>query len=269
MVKNLIRNGGFERGDTEFWAAYDAKSFEVVASPVHRGTYAGKIVVKAGEYPYLITNDYFELTVGEIAYFEARVHGSDMMSAYLRVEYYDEGLNTIETVTYEQFNPATSGFAKIMEPISGIDGAKYCRPYIYLIDDNEDDFMVVDSVQMYKFRPEDAMGGIREMDKRTGLDTAGAYTSDWYFVAPFKEAEFKLYVGTLTGTADTLDVTIESKSPFSSAEHVIATFAQVTGSDILQILLVTAGLGTKIRVRAVLAGTGLNCTYYVIATYKR
>lgn len=269
MVKNLVRNGGFERGDTQFWAAYDAKSFTVVAAPVQRGTYAGKIVCMAGEYPYLIPNDYFELTVGEIAYFEAYVHGSHMMSAYLRVEYYDEGLNAMETVTYESFNPATTGFTKVMEPISGIDSAKYCRPYIFLLDDNEDHFMVVDSVLMYKFRPEDAMGGVREMDNRETLDSAGTYTSDWYFVAPYKEAEFKLYVGTLTGTSDTLDVTIESKSPFSSCEHVIATFTQATSSDNLQIIVISEGLGTKIRVKAVLAGTNLDCDYYVIGTYKR
>lgn len=268
-MKNLIRNGGFERGTIDFWTAFDMKSFTAVATPVHKGSYAGKIVCDGANNPYLMPNDYIPLQVGETAYFEAMVRANGMYSAYLRVEYYDEGLGSIETVTYDSFNPGTSGFAQVLEVISGVEGAMYCRPYIYLDHSTEDDYMVVDNVLMYKFLPEDVIGEARLLDDREGLTSAGNYNSSWSVVLPFKEAAFTLYVPTLTGTSDTLDVKITARTPFKSVDLDVATFTQVTSSDTLQTLIVTAGLGAKIRVQAVLAGTGLDCDYWVIAIFKR
>lgn len=269
MVNNLIRNGGFERADTGFWTGYDCKSFAVTETHKHKGSYGGLLTCNATDYPYVMPNDFIPLTVGEMAYFEAWTKASGTYTAYLRVDYFDEGLSLVETVTYEAFNPGTGGFNQLLEIISGVEGAIYCRPYIYLIRDTEDDWMAVDNVTMYKFTAVDVMGAVRLMDDREELTTAQSYYSSWSIVAPFREATFLLYVPTLTGTSDTLNVSILSKANFKSNEAVIATFAEVTASDTEQVLVVTAGLGTKIRVKATLAGTGLDCDYWVEAVFKR
>lgn len=268
-MKTLIRNGGFELGTTAFWAAYDAKSFPVITSPVHKGTYAAKIVCDGAENPYIIPNDYIALTIGEIAVFEAWVRANEMVTAYLRVEYYDEGLGVIETKTYHSFNPGTSGYAQVLEAISGVEGAVYCRPYIYLSHSTEDDYMLVDNVSMYKLLPEDVMAREVMMDDRENLTEVGSYFSPEYIVAQFKEAEFYLYVDTFAGTSKTLDVSIKSRLPWEYRDRTIATFTQVTTSGNAQTLLVTAGLGSKVRVEAVLSGTSLDCDYYVNAVFKR
>ncbi len=101
------------------------------------------------------------------------------------------------------------------------------------------------------------------------ISSTGSYFSDFFIVAPFKEAEFKLYVTTCSGTNETLDVKIVSRGNFGKVEHDIATFTQVTASDNLQVLLVTAGLGTKIRVEAVVGGTPTDIDFYVVAIFKR
>lgn len=268
-MKNLIRNGGFERGTTDFWTTSGAKSFEVVDTPVHKGDHAGKITCDGANYPLVIPNDYIPMQVGESAYYEAAVRANGLYSAYLRVEYYDEGLSVIETVTYASFNPGQSGYEQVLEVISGIEGAIYCRPYLYLAHDTEDDYMLIDNVAMYKFSAEDSIGAVRLMDEREELDTANTYTSPWSIVMPYKEAAFTLYVGTLTGTTDTLNVTIEAKSIFHSNEVVIATFEEATSSDDQQTIVLTEGIGTKIRVKAVLAGTSLDCDYWLEAVFKR
>jgi len=268
-MKNLIRNGGFERGTIDFWTAFDKKSFGVVATPVFKGSYAGKIVCDGANNPYLMTNDFVPLAIGEIAYFEAWIRANVMCSCYLRVEYYDEQLEVIETVTYESFNPGTSGYVQELQVISGIEGAVYCKPYLYLAHSTVDDYFLVDNVSMYKFTPEDMMCGVRLMDDRDSLTTSGTYNSPWSVVSGFREATFLLYVGTLTGTADTLDVTIESQSNFKSNEYVLVTFEQVTASDNEHVIVITEGLGTKIRVNAVLAGSNLDCDYWLEAVFKR
>ena len=269
MPKNLLRNGGFERANTNFWSGYDCKSFAVTTAHKHKGTYSGLLTCDGSNTPYVMPNDYIPMTVGEIAYFEAWTKASGMYAAYLRVDYFDEGLSLVETVTYESFNPGTGGFAQLLQVISGIEGAFYCRPYILLSHITEDHWMAIDNVTMYKFTPEDVMGGVRLIDDREELTTAQDYVSPWSIVAPFKEATFLLYVPTLTGTNDTLDVIIESQANFKSNNPTIATFNQVTSSDTEQVLVVTAGLGTKIRAIATLAGTGLDCDYWVEAVFKR
>lgn len=268
-MKNLIRNGGFERGTIDFWTAYDEKSFAVVATPVHKGSYAGKLVCDGSNNPYIMPNDYIEMGVGEVAAYEASLRANGIYVAYLRVEYYDEGLALIETVTYNSFNPGTTGYAQILECISGVEGAIYCRPYLYLSHSTLDDYMLIDNVQMYKLLPEEVMGGARLMDDRENISSSGSYFSPWSFVQPFKEAEFKLYCSSCTGTNETLDVKIVSRDGFHGLDRDIATFTQVTASDNLQTIVISEGLGTKIRVEAVVGGNPTDIDYYVVATFKR
>jgi hypothetical protein len=268
-MRNLIRNGGFERGTIDFWAAYDMKSFIVVATPVHKGSYAGKIVCDGTNNPYIIPNDYIALTIGETAVFEAMVRANGMYIAHLRVEYYDEGLALIETKTYHSFNTSASGYVQVLEAISGVEGAIYCRPYIYLVHSTLDDYMLVDNVSMCKLLPEEVMARELLMDERENLTSVGSYFSPEYIVAQFREAEFYLYVDTFAGTSKTLDVSIKSRLPWEMRDRTIVTFTQVTTSGNAQTIVINEGLGAKIRVEAVLAGTGLDCDYYVNAIFKR
>jgi len=268
-MKNLIRNGGFERGTTDFWTAYDEKSFGVVATPVHKGSYAGKLVCDGSNKPYIMTNDYIPVTVGETFYFEAWLRASGLYIAEIQAVYYDEALNEIDEVMIDNFNPGTTSYTQRIWSISGVEGAIYMRPKIFLDRTTVDNYLLVDGVMMYQFKPEEVIGGACLMIEEENISSTGTYYSDYFIVAPFKEAEFKLYVATCAGTGETLDVKILSIGNFDKVEHDIATFTQVTATDNLQVLLVTAGLGTKIRVEAVVGGTPTDIDFYVVAIFKR
>lgn len=268
-MKNLIRNGGFERGDIAFWTAYDAKSFAVVATPVHKGSYAAKLVCDGSNTPYIMSNDYIPISVGDIFYIEAWLRASGLYVAQIHAVYYDEGLNVIENVLIDSSNPGTTSYSQKLWVIPGIQGAVYVRPKIYLNHTTLDDYLLIDGVLMYKFDPEEVIGAACMLAEETNISSAGSYYGDFFIVAPFKEAEFKLYVGTSAGNVETLDVKVVSRGNFNTVDHDIATFTQVTESDILQVLLVTAGLGTKIRVEAVVGGTPSDIDFYVVAIFKR
>lgn len=268
-MKNLIRNGGFERGTIDFWTAFDEKSFAVVATPVHKGSYAGKLVCDGANKPYIMTNDYIPITIGETMYLEAWLRSSGMYIAEIYAVYYDEGLTEIDAVLIDHSNPGTTSYAQKIWSIAGIEGAVYMKPKIYLDHSTVDDYLLIDGVMMYKFSPEEVIGGACLMIEEENISSSGSHFSDFFIVAPFKEAEFKLYVETCTGTSETLDVKVVSRGNFDTCEHDIVTFAQVTTSDVLEVVTITEGLGTKIRVEAVVGGTPTDIDFYVVATFKR
>ena len=270
-MKNLIRNGGFERGTTDFWTAFDAKAFTADTTLPYKGTYNGKLVVNGGDKPYIMLNDYIPLTVGEIAYFECYLRSVDMFSVSIKAVYYDENLDEIETIVYDTVNPGTSAYAQIIVAISGIDGAAYVRPMIYMDDANDDRFVRIDNVSMYKFIPEEVMAFERLMIDVENIASAGTYYSDWLLVPAFKEGEFILWVDDCAGTSETVDVTIQSRLSFDGLDldHDIATFTQVTSGVAQQVLIVTAGLGIKIRAKAVIGGSPTNVDVLVAGRFKR
>lgn len=268
-MKNLFRNGGFERGTIDFWTAVGEKSFTVISSPVHKGTYAGKLVCDGSNKPYIMTNDYIPITIGEIAYYEAWVRANGMYIAQLRVDYFDEGLELMDTIAYKEFNPGTTGYSQVLEVISGIEGSVYCKPYVFLDHTTLDDYMLLDNAIMSMLVPNELIAREVMLDKRENLTSVGSYFGDECISAQFREGEFYLYVDTFSGTSKTLDVSIKSRLPWEYRDRTIATFTQVTTSGNAQTLVVTAALGSKLRVEAVLAGTSLDCDYYVNAVFKR
>jgi hypothetical protein len=268
-MKNLIRNGGFERNTTDFWTAYDEKSFTVVATPVHEGSYAGKLVCDGSNKPFIVTNDYIPVTVGETFYFEAWLRASGMYVAEICAVYYDEALNAIAEVLIDRSNPGTTSYSQKLWSISGVEGAVYVKPIICLDLTTLDEYMLIDGVMMYKFNPEEVIGGACLMIEEAGIHLAGSHFSDFFMVAPFKEAEFKLYVNDCAGAAETLDVKIVSRGNFGTCERDIATFEQVSAPDNLQTIVISEGLGTKIRVEAVVGGNPTDIGFYVVAIFKR
>lgn len=268
-MKNLIRNGGFERGSIDFWTAFDAANFYVQNGYTHEGAFAGRVDCDGTHEPYIMPNDFIRLVSGEVAYFEAWLYASGMYQAELDVEYYDEGLVKVDEIKYASFNPGTSNFAQVLWAISGVDGAMYARPKLKLKHTTLNHFMVVDSVMMYKFSPEDVMGGERLMIDMDSGNVVGNFFGDWLLSAPFKEAEFKLYVAECSGTNPTIDVTIESWSAFDGFEHDIAVFEQVASTNNMQVIVLNEGVGSKIRAKGVVAGNPSDIKYSVSGIFKR
>lgn len=271
MVRNLIRNGGFERGDISFWTGYDAKIFTVSIYHPYKGTYCGLVIADGVHEPYIMSNDYIELSLGEIAYFECYLRSVDMFSVGIEAVYYDENLDEIETIVYERLNPGTSNYEQALVAISGIDGAKYVRPKIHMLDDTNDRYLKIDNVLMYKFKPGNVMASEIVMMNEVNITGAGNKHGKWVLVPAFKEAEFILWVDACAGTDETVDVSIESRFSRDNhdIDHSIATFNQITSPAQHQVLVVTAGLGMKIKALAAVGGSPTDVDILVVGRFKR
>lgn len=269
MGNNMIRNGGFERGTLDFWHGTNYSAFEVITSPVKEGTYAAKIVAQAGPSPTISPNDYLEMGLDETAALELFLRGSHAEGVHLWMYHYDEELNQISSFRVEPFNLSTSQYVQYLFEISGMEGSKYFRPLVYFNASTVGAELYLDNVSMYKSDPNTVAGRSHEIYSSGTINSAGTYYSAMFYVAPFTQGEFKLWVDTCIGTSETINVTIESKGLYDEQWHTIATFVQVTSSDVLQVLLVTAGLGSILRAKAVIGGTVTTIDFDITGTFKR
>lgn len=269
MGQNLIRNGGFERGNIDFWTGRNGSAFEVITSPVHEGTYAVKIVAQVGASPTITPNDYLELGLDETAALELWLRGSHAEGVHLWMYFYDAELNQVKSFRVEPFNLSTTVYVQYLFDVSGVEGTKYFKPLIYFNASTIGAELYLDSVSMYKSDPKTSAGRTHEIYSSGTLNSPGTLYSDKFYVAPFTQGEFTLWVDSCTGSSETVDVTIESKGLFDEEWHTIASFAQVTTSDVLQTLVVTAGLGGVLRAKTVIGGTPSTVDLDITGTFKR
>lgn len=269
MGKNMIRNGGFERGNTDFWDGQNGSAFEVVTTPVHAGTYAVKIVAQTGPSPTIKPNDYFEIGLDETAALELWLRGSAAAGVHLWMYFYDEELILIKSFRVVPFNLSTTEYVQYLFDISGIEGSKYFKPMVYFNATVIGQVLYLDSVSLYKSDPKTSAGRTHQIYKSGTLNSAGTYYSDMFYVAPFTQGEFKLWVDSCLGTSETVDVTIESKSLYDEQWHTIATFTQVTVSDVLQVIVLSAGLGGVLRSKTVIGGNPSSVDLDITGNFKR
>ena len=60
MVKELIRNGGFERGNLDFFETTGG-TVDIVSDVKKRGNYAAKLTIGDEQYIYLVAKDFIEV----------------------------------------------------------------------------------------------------------------------------------------------------------------------------------------------------------------
>lgn len=271
MARNLIRNGGFERGNLNFWTAYDEQNFYVQNVNVHKGTWAGDVVCNGSDKAFIMPNDYIELVEGEMAYFELYAKVNAAMQAVIKMVYYDEGLNEVAEVEYPAETMSTSVFTQILIPVSGIHGARYVRPKIQAGLITFGRTLTIDNVLMYKFSPNEVMAMDIFMYEGIGLTGEGSFYSEWFLAGFFREVTLSLLVSSCAGAPSVLDVTLQSRLSMGTYGYdtPIATFETVSAAPTFQQIVLNEGLGSKVRIRGFVTGIATDVTYRVSGHFKR
>ncbi len=269
MGRNLIRNGGFERGDTSFWTAAGVSAFEVVGSPTYKGDYAGKATRGALGWATVFPNDYIPISLGEELFYQAYVRVSHSGNCMLTARYYDEGLVDVGSSLIATEYVLDNVWKEFLTAIPGKDNAMYVRPELQYSDATTGRYILIDNVQAYKLNPQNVIAHNQMLYAITNLTTGGTLYGDWFVSAAFTQAEFDLNITTFTGGSPLLKVTIESELRYGGARNTIATFNDVTSDSDDQKLVITAALGMKLRVKAVASGAVTSISYSVDAMFKR
>lgn len=267
MPKELIRNGGFERGNLDFWAC-DYGTAEVVSDVKKRGSYSAKVITGSSNYALFGTKDFIEVSPYQVYKITGWYKSVSWSSITSKMWFYDSDYNyisgeditvflktgTFDWVLAEEFFLIPSEASYIMfntKPL-GTSGS-----YGYL-----------DSISLQRLEIANLAVYNKELIKVVDQTSTGTFYGDYIFSGIWRQGEFHLDVSNLTGTDPTLDVIIRMYNPVTLLEEDIVVFDRATASG-RQLKIATAGLGWKVRVKYVLGGTITDCDFTVGAIFKR
>jgi len=269
MGMNMIRNGGFERGTTDFWKAFDHSSFAASTIQKYKGSYAGKINAGAATEPYIMNNDFIKIVPGEAFILKGYGYPSTYYSLTPQVLYYDEGLSLKATRNLITKTLGTTQWTEFTDVVSYEQGAEYFKIKLKQGHSGVDEYTYWDSLSLYKIDVQELIGEIQQIFTSQYMEGGGTWTGDIEPVFGYKEAVFILDVTAKDNDTGTLDVKVQTYDRYNVVWHDIASFSQVTTTLGEQVLVVTAGIGEIIRCQMTQAGTNPGFTARTSAILKR
>ena len=277
MGKELIRNGGFEKGTFDFWEPDGYWSIDSSANK-HRGSYCAKCYLTAVVTSNLNISDYIEVRENEIYRLLFWLKNISMNHCYIYAYFVDSNKEEIEWVLLEDIStdaaikkhvyhfriPEEAAFMQVnIAPSSG-------NTHVCYLDDVSLQHVKVEDLAV---KEATLINIINETTKHT-------VTGEEFFTGIWKEAEYFFDLTSFTAIAETasvtIDVKVESLDPKTGIWHDAMVFQQkscpVGGSVTTQeYKRLTGNLGWKQRVSYTTAGAGTigDCDFKVGAVYKR
>lgn len=268
-MKNLLRNGGFERGNIEFWTGYDMSSFTAEQSPVYEGNYSGMLKANGSNYPYIVNNDYISLEYGEALILEGYLITDHYYNILPEVLYYDENLIQVASQYLISQTVSQLEWRKYQEVITAKPKAEYIKLKFMQNTTGLYYYTCFDNFALRRIDMENVVGTREYLLPLQRIEGPTDQKGEMFASIAFREAVFVLDVTIAAGAAGTLDVTVETYDRGSGTWIDIATFNQVIAATGQQTLVVTAGLGEVIRARAIAGDTNPDYTCRVTAYMKR
>jgi len=268
MSKELIRNGGFERGNLDFWEIDIFGVVTIQTDEVKYGTYAVKLVGTTLNQYRLLNRDFISVSIADVYHVGCWIKGGEAAeSQYLRVYTYDADMNGIDQIEIAS-QVTAADWAYLGGVVSIPEGISYIR-VLLLGKSTEEATLYADSFscQQYDLSEDGYLGHL--MADVVNQTSKATYYLTQYFSALWKHAEYTLYCSALTGTLQTLDVTIQGLDEKTSVWKDVLVFQQLDAPG-TEIKTVLSGLGWKQRVKYVLGGTTVtDCDFKVGVVYKR
>jgi len=267
MSKELIRNGGFERNNTDFWESLSGV-LEVQTDEKKFGTYAGKVTCEAAGAGVTVVKDYIEVSEGEL--FKSSVQLKNTAAAATLYHMYQTFDSDLGYMGDYIINSKAGAFAwfEFIQWFTIIKGISYIRPFVRPLLGAPDDIFYIDSMSLQRIDTEKL--GVRDVSllKLTNICADATAYSQEFFTGIWKHAEYHLYCTSLTGTTPTLNVTIQGYDPSTEQWKDVLVFQELddAGSEFKTLL---SGLGWKQRAKYVTAGTVTDCDFTLGVVYKR
>ena len=279
MGNELVRNGGFERGDTEFWEVLNG-TIDIETVEKKRGSYCCK-AIGGGVLDLLDfqSKDYIKVSVGEIYKVQDWIQGGKAARTMdLSIRFYDTDLDLISYISmFPLTTPAAwslrAGYFVIPEECS------YIKIY-------EQGFgtiaapLYIDSVSLQRIDIDKLAVCSEELINILNETAKYTVAGPKFFTGIWKEAEyvFNLTSFTETGGANpvTIDVKIQTYDPETATWDDAMVFQQkscaASGSvTTREKKMLVGNLGWKQRVMYTTAGAGTigDCDFKVGVVYKR
>lgn len=266
MSKELIRNGGFERGNLDFWYPYTGtstvqstiKKLGDYAVDLYSGTGSGKLYVK----------DFIAVTA-HTTYRYAFWYKTDATGEYWADIYFADSDRSWLPTEYFTYHSLSSGvdwtyfktYFTVPDPAS----------YVYLGFRNNisNKHLYLDGVTLQQIEATNVTAKSIAMIEKVNLSGLTTGYSDEILSGLWTQAEYSLICDSLTGTFPTLDVWIQGRNHTKDEWRDILAFQRLTGAG-REHKTVTSGLGFEERVKYTTGGTSVtDCDFKVLAVFKR
>ena len=248
---SLIRNGGFERGNTDFWTVETDGTLEINDTDQKYGNYCGKYTVGSDVDPAVLNSDYIEVDPFDLINLLGWIKSSSVTGVWIAIYTYDADYSYIGTIkgmgrdmdgTYININ------TQIMIP----EGVKYIRAG-YMPQSGSGNILYFDGFSVNILNADKIITGyVNLIDIHNASGTADTL-SDRKDLQMYKTFEADLIVSWAGGTSPTLDVTIYEKTS-GIPPQIVGTFTQATGVTNERITL-THCTGKELYIGYVVGGT--------------
>jgi len=266
-MKELIRNGGFERDALDFWEVYLGTG-EVVNTEKHTGYHSAKLTCGSMNTVYLYTGDYIEVSPYEL--YRVLTWHKNVSWTYLEgyVNFYDSDYQPVSDYDMRMFKKTGAYDWTRDEFFCAIPSDASYATLEYHAVGTSGTYGYIDSVSLSQLNVANIAAMHTTLVEEENLTTSGTYYSDNFFSGIWKQAIFALNCTSLTGSSPTLDVTIEGYLPDVDMWVDITSFTQLTSAG-SEVKIIGNLVGWLLRVKYVLGGTVTDCDFKVGVVYKR
>ena len=223
---SLIRNGGFERGNTDFWEVITGGTLEVSSvSPLY-GSYCGKFTANSGSGGTILSNDYIDVKPYQIIDGILYIKSTTTEQAYLSMYLYDADYSLID-IQYGSWVTNDGTYIKMNNQFRIPPECAYVRFGVQIHSSTSGDVFYLDGGGLEIINSDSAMSGVVEL-----LPLSDYYASSGTYYLAKSMMQFSTFYAQLrctfvTGTSPTLDVEVKEVDPFGQ-NTTLASFTTVT-----------------------------------------
>ena len=278
MGKELLRNGGFERGDLQFWEMTDG-IMEIATDQKKTGTYSVKITTDITNHAYLYNKDFIKVDALSIYFLSVWIRKHDPSSFHVYIEFSDAAFEDFKWIEIKG-TEVTDTWINFKGHAATPEGSVYAQIWIMNSGFGVGDYSHIDAVSFQEIDVDKAAASPKELITVLNETTKHTVLGSEFFTGIWKEAEYfydlTSFTETLGANPVTIDVKIESYDPETDTWRDAMVFQQkscpASGSVTTQeYKRLVGGLGWKQRVSYTTAGAGTigDCDFKVGVVYKR
>ena len=225
---SLIRNGGFERGNTDFWEVISGGTLEVsTISPLY-GSYCGKFTADGSGDGIILSSDYIDVKPYQIIDGILYIKSATTIQARLIAYFYDADYSYINN-QLGSYVTNDGTYLELEYQFRVPNGASYVRFGIIILSPVSGDIFYLDGTDLEIITDTEAITGLVEL-----LPFAEYTTSGGTYNNAKSMMQFNTYFGELScndsdGGDSTLDVDVKVVN-WLGQSLTLASFTTVTGT---------------------------------------
>ena len=263
---SLIRNGGFERGNTDFWEVESGGSLEISnISPLY-GTYCGKFTANTTSDPVVLSSDYIDVKPYQIVDMVLYLKSAASKSCILTMHYYDADYTLIGT-DYGNWTAMDGTWVLLNNQFYIPSGTAYIRVGFTIHSPDVNDIFYIDGAGLEIISDTGSFSGIVELLPFESYTASGGTYSSAKTIQQYTTYFAELYCNFVSGTSPTLDVEVKEINWKGQSCH-IADFSTVTTDGDYRIDLPHCW-GNEMYVVYTIGGTDPEFDFGVVVIGKR